>query len=221
MQNTIDMSFIDAIFFDLDGTLTDPKEGITGCVQYALEQMDAPVPTKDELTWCIGPPLVESFTRLVGADRAAEGVGWYRERFSTVGLFENTLYEGIPEVLGPLSERYQLYVASSKPLVFVDQILEHFGLDGFFIRTFGSNLDGSLADKSALLRYALAETDVSPQRALMIGDRSHDAVGAKNNGMDFIGALYGYGCEIEFEASGFARWVTQASELLPEITGDR
>ena len=135
MQNTIDMSFIDAIFFDLDGTLTDPKEGITGCFQYALEQMDAPVPTTDELTWCIGPPLVESFTRLVGADRAAEGVGWYRERFSTVGLFENTLYGGIPEVLGPLSERYQLYVASSKPLVFVDQILEHFSLDGFFIRT--------------------------------------------------------------------------------------
>ena len=179
------------------------------------------MPTKDELTWCIGPPLVESFTRLVGADRAAEGVGWYRERFRTVGLFENTLYEGIPEVLGPLSERYQLYVASSKPLVFVDQILEHFGLDGFFIRTFGSNLDGSLADKSALLRYALAETGVSPQRALMIGDRSHDAVGAKNNSMDFIGALYGYGCVSEFEASGFARWVTQASELLPKITGER
>ena len=105
--------------------------------------------------------------------------------------------------------------------MFADQILEHFGLDGFFIRTFGSNLDGSLADKSALLRYALAETGVSPQRALMIGDRSHDAVGAKNNSMDFIGALYGYGCESEFEASGFARWVTQASELLPKITGER
>ena len=221
MQNTPDMSSIDAIFFDLDGTLTDPKVGITGCVQYALEQMGAPVPSKDELTWCIGPPLLESFPRLVGADRAAEGVGWYRERFSTVGLFENVVYEGIPELLGLLSERYRLYVASSKPLVFVDQILEHFGLDGFFIRTFGSNLDGSLADKSALLRYALAETGVSPQRALMIGDRSHDAVGAKNNGMDFIGALYGYGCEVEFEASGFARWVTQASELLPKITGDR
>ena len=220
MQNTPDMSSIDAIFFDLDGTLTDPKAGITGCVQYALEQMGAPVPSKDELTWCIGPPLIESFTRLVGADRAEEGVGWYRERFSTVGLFENAVYEDIPEVLGSLSERYRLYVASSKPLVFVDQILEHFGLDGFFIRTFGSNLDGSLADKSALLRYALAETGVSPQRALMIGDRSYDAVGAKNNGMDFIGALYGYGSEVEFEASGFARWVTQASELLPKITGD-
>ena len=76
MQNTPDMSSIDAIFFDLDGTLTDPKVGITGCVQYALEQMGAPVPSKDELTWCIGPPLIESFTRLVGADRAAECVGW-------------------------------------------------------------------------------------------------------------------------------------------------
>ena len=221
MQNTPDMSSIDAIFFDLDGTLTDPKAGITGCVQYALERMGAPVPSKDELTWCIGPPLIESFTRLVGADRAAEGDGWYRERFSTVGPFENAAYEDIPEVQVSLSERYRLYVASSKPLVFVDQILEHFCLDGFFIRTFGSNLDGSLADKSALLRYALAETGVSPQRAPMIGDRSHDAVGAKNNGMDFIGALYGYGSEVEFEASGFPRWVTQASELLPKITGDR
>ena len=221
MQNTPDMSSIDAIFFDLDGTLTDPKAGITGCVQYALEQMGEPVPTKDDLTWCIGPPLVESFARLVGADRAAEGVGWYRERFSTVGLFENLVFEGIPDVLRSLSGRYLLYVASSKPLVFVDQILEHFGLDGFFIRTFGSNLDGSLADKSELLRYALAETGVSPQRALMIGDRSHDAVGAKNNGMDFIGALYGYGSEAEFEASGYARWATQDSELLPKITGDR
>ena len=105
--------------------------------------------------------------------------------------------------------------------MFVDQILEHFGLAGFFTGTFGSNLDGSLADKSELLKYALAETSISPQHALMIGDRSHDAVGAKNNGMDFIGALYGYGSVAEFKASGFSRWVTQAYELLPKITGDR
>ena len=131
MQNSPGTPALGAIFFDLDGTLTDPKEGITGCVQYALKQMGAPVPSKDELTWCIGPPLVGSFAKLVGADRAAEGVKWYRERFSTVGLFENALYERIPEVLRQLSERYPLYVASSKPLVFVDQILEHFGLDGF------------------------------------------------------------------------------------------
>lgn len=221
MQHTPDTPALGAIFFDLDGTLTDPKEGITGCVQYALEQMGEPVPTKDELTWCIGPPLVENFTKLVGTDRAAAGVRWYRERFSTVGLFENVVYEGIPEVLRQLSGRYPLYVASSKPLVFVDQILERFDLANFFTRTFGSNLDGSLADKSELLRYALAETGVSSQQALMIGDRSHDAVGAKNNDMDFIGALYGYGSAAEFKASGFARWVSQASELLPKITGER
>ena len=99
MQNFPDTPALGAIFFDLDGTLTDPKEGITGCVQYALEQMGAPVPSKDELTWCIGPPLLGSFAKLVGADRAAEGVTWYRERFSTVGLFENVVYEDIPEVL--------------------------------------------------------------------------------------------------------------------------
>ena len=221
MQNSPDTPALGAIFFDLDGTLTDPKEGITGCVQYALKQMGAPVPSKDELTWCIGPPLVGSFAKLVGADRAAEGVKWYRERFSTVGLFENALYESIPEVLRQLSERYPLYVASSKPLVFVDQILKHFDLAGFFTRTFGSNLDGSLADKSELLQYALAATGISPQQALMIGDRSHDAVGAKNNGMDFIGALYGYGSAAEFKASGFARWVTSPAELLPKIAGDR
>ncbi|MBL6815428.1 MAG: HAD hydrolase-like protein [Pseudomonadales bacterium] len=220
MQNSAATPALGAIFFDLDGTLTDPKEGITGCVQHALKQMSEPVPSKDELTWCIGPPLVESFTTLVGAARAAEGVGWYRERFSTVGLFENAVYEGIPEVLRQLSERYPLYVASSKPLVFVDQILEHFDLAGFFTRTFGSNLDGSLADKSELLQYALAATGIRAQQALMIGDRSHDAVGAKNNGMDFVGALYGYGSAAEFKASGFARWVTQPSELPPTITGD-
>ena len=221
MQKTSDLRAIEAIFFDLDGTLTDPKEGITGCVQYALGQMGEPVPSKNALEWCIGPPLVENFTKLVGADRAAEGMSWYRQRFSTIGLFENAVYEGIPEVLSKISNQYPLYVASSKPLVFVDQILEHFGLAGFFTGTFGSNLDGSLADKSELLKYALAETSISPQQALMIGDRSHDAVGAKNNGMDFIGALYGYGSVAEFKASGFSRWVTQAYELLPKITGDR
>jgi len=221
VQNSPDTPALGAIFFDLDGTRTDPKEGITGCVHYALEQMGAPVPSKDELTWCIGPPLVGSFAKLVGADRAAEGMSWYRQRFSTIGLFENAVYEGIPEVLSKISNEYPLYVASSKPLVFVDQILEHFGLAGFFTGTFGSNLDGSLADKSELLQYALAETGVNAQQSLMIGDRSHDAVGAKNNGIDFIGALYGYGSAAEFRASGFARWVTSPAELLPKIAEDR
>lgn len=214
MQNTGDVS---AIFFDLDGTLTDPKEGITGCVQFALENMGEIVPTKDELTWCIGPPLVENFTRLVGAERAGEAVGWYRQRFSTVGLFENRVYEGIPDVLTDLAGRVPLYVASSKPLVFVDQILEHFGLDGFFAQTFGSGLDGSLADKSELLGHALSQTGADAGSALMIGDRRHDAVGARNNDTDFIGALYGYGDIDEFRACGFNRWVSSPRDLLELI----
>lgn len=214
MQNTGDVS---AIFFDLDGTLTDPKEGITGCVQFALENMGETVPTKDELTWCIGPPLMENFTRLVGAERAGEAVGWYRQRFSTVGLFENKVYEGIPDVLRDLAGRVPLYVASSKPLVFVDQILQHFSLDGFFAQTFGSGLDGSLADKSELLSHALSQTGVDVSSALMIGDRRHDAVGARNNGMDFIGALYGYGDIEEYQASGFSRWAASPRDLLALI----
>ena len=124
MQNTGDVS---AIFFDLDGTLTDPKEGITGCVQFALENMGETVPTKDELTWCINiPPLAENFTRLIGAERAGEAVGWYRQRFSTIGLFENKVYEGIPDVLRGLVERFPLYVAS----------VSHWSLSIKFLSTF-------------------------------------------------------------------------------------
>ena len=120
MQNSQDTPALGVIFFDLDGTLTDPKQGITGCAQYAPEQIGPPVPSRDELTPCIGPPLVKNFTKLVGAARAAEGMRWYRQRFSTIGLFANAVYEGISEVLRQLSERYPLYVASSKPLAFVD-----------------------------------------------------------------------------------------------------
>ena len=214
MQNTGDVS---AVFFDLDGTLTDPKEGITGCVQFALKNMGETVPTKDELTWCIGPPLVENFTRLVWSGRAQEAVGWYRQRFSTIGLFENKVYEGIPEVLTDLAGRIPLYVAASKPSVFVDQILEHFGLDAFFAQTFGSGLDGSLADKSELLTHALSQTGVDARGALMIGDRLHDAAGARNNDMDFIGALYGYGDIEEYRASGYSRWVSSPRGLLDLI----
>jgi phosphoglycolate phosphatase len=203
-----------AIFFDLDGTLTDPKEGITGCIQHALAQMGEPVPSKDELTWCIGPPLVDNFSELVSPERAAEGVALYRERFGSVGLFENEVYRGIPDVLASLSDRYPLYVASSKPLVFVDRILEHFELDQFFVRTFGSGLDGTLQDKSELLAYALAQTELAGSGCVMIGDRRHDAIGAKNNGMSFIGALYGYGSADEFRSSGFERWVAEPVELL-------
>jgi len=196
---------MDTIFFDLDGTLTDPKPGITRSIQYALQKLDhSTIPTEDELTWCIGPPLRASFVRLLGGeDDADRAVSLYRERFSDIGLFENRVYDGIPEVLTTLSQSGQrLFVATSKPHVFATRIIEHFGLRHHFEHVFGSELDGRRVDKSDLLAYALQTVAVDPAKTLMIGDRSHDIVGAKNNGMQAIGVLYGYGSQDELIGAG-------------------
>jgi phosphoglycolate phosphatase len=196
---------LDAIYFDLDGTLTDPKPGITRSIQYALQKLDHPtMPTEDELTWCIGPPLRASFVRLLGAETSADlAVSYYRERFSDVGLYENGVYDGIGAVLTKLGAAgHRLFVATSKPHVFAERIIDHFGLRDHFERVFGSELDGTRVDKSHLLEYALKQASVDPARTLMIGDRSHDMVGAKNNGMKGIGVLYGYGTRDELLDAG-------------------
>lgn len=196
---------MDAIYFDLDGTLTDPKPGITRSIQYALQQLGhQAIPTADELTWCIGPPLRASFVKLLGAeDFADRAVALYRERFSSVGLYENRVYDGISDVLTTLSQSgHRLFVATSKPHVFAERIIDHFGLRPHFAHVFGSELDGTRVDKSHLLEYALKTASVDPSRTLMIGDRSHDMVGAKNNGMQAIGVLYGYGSKDELIAAG-------------------
>ena len=196
---------MDAIYFDLDGTLTDPKPGITRSIQYALQRLDHPtMPTEDELTWCIGPPLRASFVRLLGAETSADlAVSYYRERFSDIGLYENGVYDGIGEVLTSLcASGHRLFVATSKPHVFAERIIDHFGLRDHFERLFGSELDGTRVDKSHLLEYALKQASVDPSKTLMIGDRSHDMVGAVNNGMKGIGVLYGYGSQDELLAAG-------------------
>jgi phosphoglycolate phosphatase len=208
----------DAIFFDLDGTLTDPKPGITRSIQYALQKLGLPaIPTEDELTWCIGPPLRASFVRLLGAeDHADRAVSLYRERFSDVGLYENAVYDGIAEVLTTLGQSGQrLFVATSKPHVFATRIVEHFGLRHHFEHVFGSELDGTRVDKSHLLEYALKTAAVDPSRTLMIGDRSHDMVGAKNNGMQGIGVLYGYGSREELLGAG-ARQLCATPQAIPD-----
>lgn len=209
------MRNIDTIFFDLDGTLTDPKIGITSSIQYALEKLNIPVPTQDELTWCIGPPLRASFVSLLGGEEHADrGVELYRERFGTIGLFENTLYDGIVPVLAALhSSERTLYVATSKPHVFADRIIDHFDLRKYFARVFGSELDGTRVDKSDLLRYALNETAADPTRTIMIGDRKHDVIGAANNGMAAIGAVYGYGGRTELTEAGAKHLVTAPAEI--------
>lgn len=192
------------IFFDLDGTLTNPKPGITRSIQYALKTLGQAVPDEDELTWCIGPPLHASLKKLTGTDALADrALLLYRERFADIGLFENEAYGGIEETLSALAATSpRMFVATSKPAVYAERIVDHFGLRRYFARVFGSELDSTRVDKSDLLRYALGETAVDPRNAVMIGDRSHDVVGAKRNGMTAIGVLYGYGSEDELREAG-------------------
>ena len=207
---------LEAIFFDLDGTLTDPKPGITRSIQYALQKLDHPtIPTEDELTWCIGPPLRASFATMLGDHVADQAVTLYRERFSDVGLYENGVYDGIGDVLRTLcTAGHRLFVATSKPHVFAERIIDHFGLRDHFERVFGSELDGTRVNKSDLLAYALQQTGVDPAKSLMIGDRSHDMTGAKNNGMRRIGVLYGYGSRGELLEAGAQHVCATPDEIL-------
>jgi phosphoglycolate phosphatase len=196
---------MDAIYFDLDGTLTDPKPGITRSIQYALRKLDHhTIPTEDELTWCIGPPLRASFVKILGtADTADLAVSLYRERFSDIGLYENGVYDGIGDVLTTLGQSgRRMFVATSKPHVFAERIIDHFGMRHHFEHVFGSELDGTRVDKSDLLAYALKTASVDPSKTLMIGDRSHDMIGARNNGIQGIGVLYGYGSRDELIEAG-------------------
>jgi len=207
------------IFFDLDGTLTDPKDGITGCIQYALEKVGADVPPADDLVWCIGPPLLESLRLLVGADSAPLALTAYRERFSDVGWAENKPYQGIKNALGRLLDsKASMYVATSKPQVYAQRILDHFGLAPYFIEVFGAELDGTRSDKSELLTYALAKTGTRGESS-MVGDRSHDAIGARSNGMNPVGVSYGYGSIDELQSAGVAHIVNRPGELVSYFLG--
>ena len=211
---------MDTIYFDLDGTLTDPKPGITRSIRYALQKLDHPtMPTEDELTWCMGPPLRTSFVKLLGDHSADRAVALYRERFSDVGLYENGVYDGIGDVLTSLcASGHRLFVATSKPHVYAERIIDHFGLRDHFERVFGSELDGTRVDKSHLLEYALKQASVDPSKTLMIGDRSHDMVGAKNNGMTGIGVLYGYGSRDELLEAGAQHVCATPGAILGCIT---
>jgi phosphoglycolate phosphatase len=193
-----------AIYFDLDGTLTNPKLGITRSIQYALSKLDRAAPPEDELTWCIGPPLRASLKKLLGTDDLADkALSLYRERFADVGIFENEIYPGIEDTLSVLAESgRRLFVATSKPSVYAERIIDYFKLKVYFERVFGSELDGRRSDKTDLLGYALETARVDPTQAIMIGDRSHDMIGARNNGMTAVGVLYGYGSEEELLGAG-------------------
>ena len=177
------------LFFDLDGTLTDPKEGITKSVAYALESFGQHVENLEDLCVFIGPPLKWSFMEYAGLDdeQAETAIAKYRERFRDIGIFENGVYEGIEGMLAKLKKAgFRLVLATSKPIVFADRILERYGLAEFFDATFGSEFDGTRTDKAEVIEYALSKTGAVPEETVMIGDRSHDVIGANKNNMKTI-----------------------------------
>lgn len=191
------------VLFDLDGTLTDPKPGITRSIGYALERMNCSAPDPDSLVWCIGPPLRGSFARLLASDdpqTIEKAIALYRERFSDVGLLENELYEGIPEALNTLKQAgLKLFVATSKPRVYADRIIRHFAIDSLLEAVYGSELDGAYDDKGELISHILRCESIDARKCLMVGDRVHDLLGARSNGMGFVGVLCGYGSAEELK----------------------
>ena len=196
------------ILFDLDGTLTDSGPGIMRSVQYALEKMGRPVVDLQALRCFVGPPLKEQFMAYAGFDdgEALEAIRYYRERYMDKGMFENEVYPGIEDILKLLVDRGRiLAVASSKPEVYVRQILDHFGLSGYFREIVGAELDGRTS-KSEVIEEALRRLGMSTHRqaVLMVGDRDYDVIGAHHCGLQCIGVAYGYGSREELKKAGAA-----------------
>lgn len=192
------------VFFELDGTLTDPKKGFVTSVRFALAELNIEFDPDINFESYIGPPLQYTFRELCGDRHSTEvAISLYRERYAETGLYENKVYEGITECLDQIFGTAEtIHVATSKPTVFAKRIIEHFELDQYFNVVFGSNLDGSLSDKTELLEHVLRHLGIAPQNAVMIGDRRFDMIGAKNNGIRALGVLWGYGSEEELKSAG-------------------
>jgi len=193
------------ILFDLDGTLTDPKIGITKSTQYALAHFGINTENPDDLCKHIGPPIRTSFKEYGLTDaEVEEAVSKYRERFVDVGIYENTMYQGVDEMLQKLQDSGKtLILATSKVAAYAQIILEHFNLAKFFTFVSGSELNGDRSEKSEVIQYALDQNNISDlSKCIMIGDRKYDIVGAKAIGIDSIGVLYGYGDYEELSQAG-------------------
>jgi phosphoglycolate phosphatase len=194
------------LFFDLDGTLSDPSEGITRCIQYALERLGRPYPPKSQLVQFIGPPLRWTFPRLLGTNDAGlieTAITYYRRRFGNVGLFENEVYPGIPELLGRLHDTgYPLYIVTSKPKIYADRIIRRFGFARFFRKVYGPELNGRFDDKSELVGFVLEQLALNPRQTVMIGDRARDIESGKAHGTRTVAVTYGFGSLEELTAAG-------------------
>ncbi len=215
-----------AVFMDLDGTVTDPRVGITRCIQVALERMGFAVPPMESLIRYIGPPLRESLGELMGhpgEEKISMALDLYRQRFSEKGLYENRVYPGIEDFLNSaMIQDWPLYLVTAKPEVFASRILDHFSLSRYFRGIFGSRFDGSLTLKKDLIRHVLERLDINGTDAVMIGDRRQDIEGAHENGLFAVGVTYGFGSSEELkEAERICDTPEQLTAILSEIFTDR
>ena len=204
------------VLFDLDGTLTDPAEGITNSLMHAQRRLGRAVSPREELYVFIGPPLIETFMSEWGLTRAEsqQALLYYREYFTDRGIFENTPYPGIRETLGELKGAgLRLFVATSKPEPLSLRILEYFDLMPFFHGLAGSTMDEQRTKKGEVIAYALSTFQLNPNETVMVGDRKHDVLGARENGLPCVGVLYGYGSREELTAAGAAALAADLGEL--------
>ncbi len=191
------------VLFDLDGTLTDPREGITRSIQFALSKMGIEEPDLTQLEHFIGPPLLQAFMEFYAFTEAQawEAVGYYRERFAVTGLYENQVFEGIAPLLEALNEQGRnLFIATSKPQIYAREIARHFDFGKHFKVIYGSELDGTRTNKVELIKHLMTQEGLDPAHTLMIGDRKHDLIGARDNGMDAAAVGYGFGSFEELNA---------------------
>ena len=205
------------VLFDLDGTLTNSELGITTCVQHALKRFGIEVEDRTALRSFIGPPLGESFQVYYGLSKeeSEQAILYYRERFSTIGLYENEVYEGVEKMLQNLKKcGKKLIIATSKPEKFTLLILEHFDLLKYFDFVAGATLDGSRGEKADVIRYALEMCKIKDKSdVIMVGDRKFDVLGAKENDLKSIGVLYGFGNYEELLEAGADYIVETADEI--------
>lgn len=209
------MIAIQNILIDLDGTLTDPKVGITTSIRYGLEKVGYPIAEDVSLDWCIGPPLKQALAKILNTSDdalAEQALQMYRERFGVIGLFENEVYPDVANTLMSLNRRgYRLFVATAKPTIYARRILEYFELAQYFHTIYGSELTGERTNKGDLITYLLEQEELLPEQCIMVGDREHDILGARRNGVEAIAVNYGYGTPEEiaiaqpkYQVEGFA-----------------
>ena len=210
------------ILIDLDGTLTDPKVGITTSARYGLNKIGHPIADDVNIDWIIGPPLQASLAKILNvavddvlAEQALMG---YRERFAVTGLYENHVFDDVAETLRTLQQQgYRLFLATAKPEVYARQILEHFELLQYFVHPYGSELNGDRTNKAELIAYIMQKEQLKPEECLMVGDREHDIFGARHNGIETIAVEYGYGSAEELDQAQPKARIKQFSDLLQHL----